>query len=341
MFRAVTEWLENPPVPPEVVAEALEDWKRGAVADQVAHKLRLAGRWQLYQLREALGWPRRHNYPFKRQRMPVTWTEAELKRAEEQWYAMEPAKVIAATLHLSDRRQVYTVASTHEWAPRRGVRDRSEWATVRERVELRKTLADVRDQLAHLRAASSRSTPLRGSPGNAPAVSSGCRRSSACGSADSSTTRGALRVPRPRFVPPHLRTGTEESTAVRRVLLSTGWRVYSTSDPRMRRATKGILDLIAFKPGRVLFWDSKAGRGELTQEQREFREAALEAGAEVGSGDSMELVIYLSKRGAPNGTPQSSPATPSPGSVAGPGSGVRRPPSTATRGKSRRTTRQP
>jgi hypothetical protein len=83
-----------------------------------------------------------------------------------------------------------------------------------------------------------------------------------------------------------LRTGGEEQAAVIRVLRSTGWTVYSTSDPRVRRATKGIVDLIAFKPNRVLFWDSKAGKGKMTQEQTEFMAHARQAGAEVGWGDA-------------------------------------------------------
>jgi hypothetical protein len=100
-------------------------------------------------------------------------------------------------------------------------------------------------------------------------------------------------MPKPRFIPAELRTGGEEQAAVIRVLRSTGWTVYSTSDPRVRRATKGIFDLIAFKPTRVLFWDSKTGKGTLTPEQMEFRDHALKAGAEVGYGSAQNMIEFL------------------------------------------------
>jgi hypothetical protein len=104
---------------------------------------------------------------------------------------------------------------------------------------------------------------------------------------------------RPRHIPPELRSGSEEQAAVIRVLRSTGWTVYSTSDPRVRRATKGIVDLIAFKPGRVLFWDSKAGKGAPTPEQREFLAAAGRAGAEIGWGDAEICQAYQATIVAP------------------------------------------
>ena len=95
------------------------------------------------------------------------------------------------------------------------------------------------------------------------------------------------------FIPPELRSGSEEHAAVLRVLRAGGWKAYSTSDPRMRRATKGVVDIIAFKPTRILFWDSKAGTGKLTPEQEEFMAMADKAGAEIGWGDATACQRWL------------------------------------------------
>jgi hypothetical protein len=102
-------------------------------------------------------------------------------------------------------------------------------------------------------------------------------------------------VKKPRYIPPHLRTGGEEQKAVLQVLASCGWRAYSTSDPKVRRQTKGIPDVVAFKPGRVLFWETKVSGAKLTGEQAEFGELAVASGAEWGWGDSLALVYYLGR----------------------------------------------
>jgi hypothetical protein len=109
---------------------------------------------------------------------------------------------------------------------------------------------------------------------------------------------------RPSHIPPELRTGSEEQSAVMRVLKATGWTVYSTSDPRVRLATKGVSDLIAFKPGRVLFWETKAGKGAPTPEQREFLAAAGRAGAEIGWGDAEVCQAYQTTIVAATEVPQ-------------------------------------
>jgi Holliday junction resolvase len=101
---------------------------------------------------------------------------------------------------------------------------------------------------------------------------------------------------RPRFIPPDLRTGSEEQAAVLRVLRASGWKAYSTSDPHMRRASAGVPDIIAFRLNRVLFWETKTGKGELTEEQEMFLQAADKAGAEVGWGNSDACLRWLMKR---------------------------------------------
>ncbi len=71
-------------------------------------------------------------------------------------------------------------------------------------------------------------------------------------------------------VPPHLRTGSEEQAAVHAVYEKAGCVVYSTSDPRRTRASRGVSDLIVLLPHILLFHESKAGRGVLTPEQKLF-----------------------------------------------------------------------
>jgi hypothetical protein len=119
MFASVTAWLAKRPVSDQVVARARELWVNNGSAHQVARMLKLDYRAELYQLRPYLDWPRRHvNYPTQCRRIEPTWTEAELRRAEEQWYEKEPAKVIAKTLHLGERRQVYVIARQQGWGTR-------------------------------------------------------------------------------------------------------------------------------------------------------------------------------------------------------------------------------
>ena len=106
---------------------------------------------------------------------------------------------------------------------------------------------------------------------------------------------------RPRAIPAHLRTAGEEHAVCCGDLEACGWTVFSTSDPQARRATGGILDIIAFKPGRILFWDSKtykarASKNESAKRQQAFMDAARRAGAEVGWGNADALRNYLTLR---------------------------------------------
>jgi hypothetical protein len=74
-----------------------------------------------------------------------------------------------------------------------------------------------------------------------------------------------------------------------------GGIVYSTSDPRMRRADKGISDLLVILPHRklLLFHESKAGRGVLTDEQREFGELVVGLTSDFTWGDAEVARRYL------------------------------------------------
>jgi hypothetical protein len=85
---------------------------------------------------------------------------------------------------------------------------------------------------------------------------------------------------KPRWLPPHLRTGSEEQRETRKLFEACGGLVYQTSDPNMRRADPGIPDKLIFLPNRavLLAWDDKAGEEyyrptdprRLTEEQRAF-----------------------------------------------------------------------
>lgn len=103
---------------------------------------------------------------------------------------------------------------------------------------------------------------------------------------------------RPRYIPRHLATGSEEASWVERVFRSVGGIVYTTSDPRVRRATRGILDHIILlpAPATLLFWDSKAGTGRLSPEQREFIERVVGRTTEAGYGDADAAREYLRQR---------------------------------------------
>jgi hypothetical protein len=90
-----------------------------------------------------------------------------------------------------------------------------------------------------------------------------------------------VRVTRPRYLPPHLRTGSEGQQACRKFWEQVGGIVYTTSDTRQVAATPGISDMLVILPNRRLFvgWESKQGfQGSygpdhpkrLTDEQWEF-----------------------------------------------------------------------
>ena len=66
---------------------------------------------------------------------------------------------------------------------------------------------------------------------------------------------------RPRYLPPSLRTGSEEMSVCRDIFASAGGVCYSTSDSRATRSTPGLSDLLVVFPGpRILLaWDAKAG----------------------------------------------------------------------------------
>jgi hypothetical protein len=104
-------------------------------------------------------------------------------------------------------------------------------------------------------------------------------------------------MPRRRYTPPELRSWSQEQAAVGKLLRALGWEVYPTSDTRRTRARPGIFDFICFKPGRVLFWDSKAGKAKLTKDQEEFASWARRAGCEVGWGDTDAVRGYHTPRG--------------------------------------------
>lgn len=75
---------------------------------------------------------------------------------------------------------------------------------------------------------------------------------------------------RPRYLPAHLRTGSEEAAAVARVFRSVGCTVYTTSDTRRTKSTPGIPDHIILHPRFLILWDAKAGRGRPSPEQMAF-----------------------------------------------------------------------
>ncbi len=112
---------------------------------------------------------------------------------------------------------------------------------------------------------------------------------------------------RPRFVPPHLRTGSEESAAVRRFWAAVGGIVYTTSDSRAVAATPGIADHLVILPNRKLLvaWESKSGTEQyppddarrLTDEQRVFG-AYMARGLTTafGWGDAAAAQRWLASR---------------------------------------------
>ncbi len=102
---------------------------------------------------------------------------------------------------------------------------------------------------------------------------------------------------RPRHLPSHLRTGSEEQAAVVQVFKSAGGFVYSTSDPLARRPTKGISDLLVMLPGELLFWESKAGSGRLTAEQTDFGWRVQGRHTTFEWGDAEAARAYLVARG--------------------------------------------
>jgi hypothetical protein len=113
---------------------------------------------------------------------------------------------------------------------------------------------------------------------------------------------------KPSQIPPHLRTGSEEQAACIEVLRSTGWTVYTNSSrgrARIGARGKGVLDIVAFKPNRILFWDSKTyekvseKKNASNRDQGTFMREAFLAGAEVGAGTADMLRDYLTARGKP------------------------------------------
>lgn len=99
-------------------------------------------------------------------------------------------------------------------------------------------------------------------------------------------------------LPASLRTGSEEQAAVKRVYQQAGAVVYSTSDPRTRRADSGISDLLVFFPNRLvlLAHETKAGTGRLTPEQILFG-AKMADGyrTDFAWGDAAAAIQYLSR----------------------------------------------
>lgn len=85
---------------------------------------------------------------------------------------------------------------------------------------------------------------------------------------------------KPRYIPPHLRTGSEEQAACRKFWQSVGGIVYATSDSKQTAATPGLSDELIVLPGRRLLiaWEAKTGDEyykptdprRLTEEQQTF-----------------------------------------------------------------------
>lgn len=89
-----------------------------------------------------------------------------------------------------------------------------------------------------------------------------------------------------------MRTWSQEESAVGRVLRSLGWEVWKIERNHRKRGSRGVFDYVCFKPGRVLLWDSKAGRGQLSPDQEKFAKAAQKGGCEVGWGDADAVRRY-------------------------------------------------
>lgn len=105
-------------------------------------------------------------------------------------------------------------------------------------------------------------------------------------------------------IPAHLRSGSEEQSAVREVLQWGGAIVFSTSDTRVTRSTPGVPDLFAMFLGRriLLGWDAKAGTElyrptdprRLSVEQKRFGEMLqLPLTTDFGFGDAEAAKQYL------------------------------------------------
>ena len=95
-------------------------------------------------------------------------------------------------------------------------------------------------------------------PGDAP-VYLGISRERA--SAIQAEGRGTASVTKPRWIPAHLRTGSEEQAACRRFWQDVGGVVYVTSNTKQTAATPGLSDELIVLPGMRLLvaWEAKAG----------------------------------------------------------------------------------
>jgi hypothetical protein len=111
---------------------------------------------------------------------------------------------------------------------------------------------------------------------------------------------------RPRFIPPALRSGSEEEAVTDRIFTECGGVVYSTSAGRATRSTPGISDkLIVFPNRRILLaWDDKAGAERYKPtDARRLSEAQLRFGqflarglrTAFGWGDAEAAKNYLTR----------------------------------------------
>jgi hypothetical protein len=146
VFVTVSEWLADPPVGPRIIGIAKHRWVSGEHVDTIVPLLKLDKREELYQLRVALGWPKRDiKRAGGRPLLEISATEEQLELAREQWDRQEMTKVIQRTLGLAERRQVYTVARRLGWPPRRQWRrrPRAEWPSTLFKQGVRRALGEI------------------------------------------------------------------------------------------------------------------------------------------------------------------------------------------------------
>lgn len=79
------------------------------------------------------------------------------------------------------------------------------------------------------------------------------------------------------------------------LLRKLGGRVWVTSQRRASSVTKGVPDVMAFFPGKRLFffWEAKASKGILSDDQLKFATTCWESGVEYVQGDLTALEDHL------------------------------------------------
>lgn len=92
----------------------------------------------------------------------------------------------------------------------------------------------------------------------------------------------------------------EEQREVYKVFKGLTCRVYWLSQSRNSKQTPGLGDLWVFAPKGwrlAWWWETKAGRGELSDAQEDFRDSCLETGVLWGSGDRYDAQRFLIQLG--------------------------------------------